>query len=118
MRYVILLVCLFSNHAFAQFETGQRLVLGFEAAGRMTQTSFRPGDPGEAGILIGYISGVADSYMNTDWCPTTQITVDQLMRVVAKYLDNNPNKLGMSAAWIVYVALKESFPCAPRIQQK
>lgn len=64
-----------------------------------------------SGEYSGYVTGVADSTNSISWCPPRNVIASQIIKVVSKYLNNNPESLHFSAKSLVEEALKESFPC-------
>lgn len=64
-----------------------------------------------AGLYDGYVAGVAYATNGEVWCPTPNVTNGQLKAVVGKYLKENPGKWNESALVLVFVALKQNFPC-------
>ena len=63
------------------------------------------------GNYSGYITGVADTTAGIIWCPLSNVTIGQITKIVSKYLTNNPEKLHLSADYLVEEALKSAFPC-------
>jgi hypothetical protein len=76
------------------------------------------------GQCVGYIAGALDSYV--EWrvavdCgtkypsgnvwPPEHIQNEQMMRVVLKYLNDNPEKLHLPASGLVANAFIKAFPC-------
>jgi hypothetical protein len=59
----------------------------------------------------GYVAGVADATAGVSWCPTPQLTEEQVYQLVAKFMKNHPEYLNRSAATIVGDALVADFPC-------
>lgn len=75
-----------------------------------------------SGVCIGYIIAIADvSNCSKDvggkyvggfsWQPPEGVTIGQLEKVVAKWLNNHPEKLHFGASGLVADALKTAFPC-------
>lgn len=64
-----------------------------------------------AGMYHGYVLGVAYATNGDVWCPPPNTTNGQLKAVVAKYLKENPGKWNESALVLVFIALKQNFPC-------
>ena len=67
----------------------------------------------------GYVLGVADATNSFGYqhqipqmyCVPEHVTPDQLVRVVVKWLENNPERLHMAGALVVNAALTTAFPC-------
>ena len=72
-----------------------------------------------AGSIWGFIGYITAHYelglMYGYWCypeTTGTVTVNQLMLVVKKWLENNPKVLHEPAAIVTRYALSEAFPCS------
>ena len=70
------------------------------------------------GLCIGYMAGVKETasgwHQATEkqpYCIPEAAESDQLIRVVVKFLENNPAQLHYSAATLVQTAFAEAFPC-------
>ncbi|MGH9733808.1 MAG: Rap1a/Tai family immunity protein [Candidatus Acidiferrales bacterium] len=66
----------------------------------------------------GYVLGVVDSLVGVSAvekqpsiCISADAATDQLLRVVAKYLADNPAKLNEPAGALVAGAMADAFPC-------
>lgn len=65
----------------------------------------------------GYVVGVVDALISvsvttkTTYCIPTNADNDQFVRVVAKYLNDNPAKLNDPAGILVTNAMVDAFPC-------
>ena len=75
----------------------------------------------ENGACLGYIVGIIDSqtilvgWSDLDephFCNPDRATAGQLVKVVTKFLNENPEKLHLEAAGAVTYALYEAFPCS------
>lgn len=69
---------------------------------------------------MGYVSGVLDGIqLNTKICPESKficspdegLTVEQLTKIVIKYLEEHPEDLQEEAKVLVIIALAKAFPC-------
>jgi Rap1a immunity proteins len=60
--------------------------------------------------FFGYIQGVADA-TEKSYCKKTTLSVQQISKIVLKYLDGHPEEWGQPAVVTVSKALKEAFPC-------
>ena len=65
---------------------------------------------GASASFSAYVTGVADTIDNL-WCSSSSVTVGQIVKVVSKYLENNPEKLHLSASSLIMAALMQAFPC-------
>ena len=81
-------------------------------------------DTFDAGYCVGIVQGVmgATSYFNevliglggkkTFFCvPSRSVIVLQSIRIIVKYLNENPERLHMSETLLIGMALGEAFPC-------
>jgi hypothetical protein len=72
----------------------------------------------------GYIAGVIDSQTmqfamdgmdhvkgRNRYCRPEEVTNGQVLKVLKKWLDNNPEKLHLRADTIILTAMLEAFPC-------
>ena len=93
----------------------------FDAGVKLNQEEF-----GDALFCIAYIRGVGDAIIVQDtmkvklttdegeWakpCFPSSVTNQQYIKVVLKYLADNPAKLHLPAYLLVLTALTEAFPC-------
>ena len=63
----------------------------------------------------GYIEGVTDGIYYTQtinlFCVPNKVTVGQIMKVVTKYLNENPQRLHENYVPLILSAMREAFPC-------
>jgi len=113
MKYLLMIVLLFSfNQARADFLTGNELLEMCEEY--LSDT----GSPAKGHTCMGYVIGIADAEdAFVDWklmgkkiCNTNTMS-SQIVRVVIKYLQENPQNLHKSAGSLVANALSLAFPC-------
>ena len=67
-----------------------------------------------AAYCLGYVSGVRDvdhTNGNHKYCISKGTTQESLVRVVSKYMDENPSKLDRHKVLLVDEALRESYNC-------
>lgn len=65
-----------------------------------------------AGFCLGYMSAIADSNARKQhFCAPDNATIEQLARVVVKWLRDHPEKLHLNAGVSSYTALAIAFPC-------
>jgi hypothetical protein len=82
------------------------------------------GDAVDGGICVGYIWGSHDTdymvqmleehqkiTMMKHACTPSNASTSQMVRVVVKYLRDNPDRLNMPASVLVTDAIRSSFPC-------
>lgn len=76
----------------------------------------------DEGFCAGYLSGVTDiermwklvegkSSKASHYCMPEEVTNGQVLRILKKWLDDNPNKLHERADLIIHFALLEAFAC-------
>jgi Rap1a immunity proteins len=101
------------------FLTGQKL-LGYCSQAVKSFDDDKTVDIAEANLCIGYVAGALDMERNIvalskTWTPHVCYpkngTVEQAVRVVVKYLRDNPEGLHYSAGSTIWVALMKAFPC-------
>jgi hypothetical protein len=70
------------------------------------------------GMCAGYIAGVNDNQASQvasgqapTFCLPAGVQIDQLAKVVRKYLEDNPAKLHLPGGILVKSALDQAFPC-------
>jgi hypothetical protein len=74
------------------------------------------------GFCAGYVAGVTDveavwsgvekgTSKATHYCMPKEATNKQVLRILKKWLDNNPDKLHLRADTIIHMALLAAFPC-------
>lgn len=62
----------------------------------------------------GYISGVADTTININWCPPHSLKGSQLQKIVGKYYRSHserPSDETASAKNLILEALTDAYPC-------
>lgn len=69
-------------------------------------------DQVDAGIYVGYLAGIAESFQGIYYCPASNINLHKMADVVANYLKDNPDKLQQSAQALVIKALGLAYPCS------
>src|SRR5262249_9802826 len=126
---VPILVCLVS-FGFASRDDGSEFLRQCNAAVRqMDGETLSAADQVDAIYCMGYLSGFIDSHTaeigarralqeTTDqakeiYCLPKAIEVGQLVRIVTKYLKENPKILNKRANVCVVYALVSEFPCSP-----
>jgi hypothetical protein len=63
-------------------------------------------------LLLGYVAGIHDSYYDARlFCKPDNVPLGQAVDVVAKYLNDHPEKRHLEAQLLVVVALTEAWPC-------
>jgi hypothetical protein len=62
-----------------------------------------------AGFCTGLVDGII--YSSSSVCPPDGVTALQSVRVVVKFLNDNPDKLNLDQRVLVDAALTKAFPC-------
>jgi len=120
MKYLLMIVLLFS---FSQVRADQ--VLNFNTGNELLELcEAYLGDETAANIAkgntcAGYVMGIADVHrafvgweaMEQRWCLPENISASQLVRIVTKHLQENPQDLHTGAAYLVANDLSSAFPC-------
>ena len=79
------------------------------------------------GVCAGYVAGIVDFHTvvttveaipDDMFCLPENITTAQVIRVVTKYLENNPEKHHDLAGYLVVLALRESYPCTEQMPKE
>ena len=76
----------------------------------------------DMGECAGYLSGVTDvermwkgvegkTSTSSHYCMPNEVTNGQILKILKKWLDDNPNRLHERADLIIHFALVEAFPC-------
>jgi Rap1a immunity proteins len=76
----------------------------------------------DTGFCAGYLSGVTDveamwkgvegkGSKSAQYCMPLEVTNGQMLRIIKKWLDDNPSKLHERGDTIIHDALREAFPC-------
>jgi hypothetical protein len=63
-----------------------------------------------AGVMMGYIAGVAGALDGSAFRLPRSVTTVQLAAIVGNYLEKNPDKRNWGARNLVVAALSEAFP--------
>ncbi len=68
------------------------------------------------GVCLGYVMGIEDAHdslvgTRPFYCLSAGVSKGQLELIVKKFLQENPEKLHLSAGTLVILALMEAFPC-------
>lgn len=97
--------------SFADFWDGNRLKTFIDADDRMVIGNPSNTDPFESGKLIGFVVGVHESMSGILVCAPKNVSVAQLLDVVKKYVNENPDKRHKPAKELVMMSLIGAFPC-------
>ncbi len=62
------------------------------------------------GLCLGYVAGAYDA-LETQLCVPGESTLDQVAKVVQKYLAEHPERLHRPGSVLVALAIKDAWPC-------
>ena len=74
-------------------------------------------DSAEYTVCLAYVIGVADtliffkSSLKSDTCYPSGVNYNQIIDIVKKWLNENPESRNLDATWLVTVAFREAWPC-------
>jgi hypothetical protein len=106
---VLLAVFMLTSHsAYAGFKSGNALVNDMREFYKMGKND-QSINSIMAANYIGYIIGVFDA-TESEYRSPEDITVGQLCHIVAKFLENNPERWSEPADRLVRQALRKAFP--------
>ena len=128
MKYIIriaLLIFLLTLPAQARDEstgpsTGLDLLRAYTTAIKWFEgKTISPKENIEVMYWIGFLGGFIDGNIITRYdgekhplcLPSTGIQTEQAVRIVHKYLENHPEDLHLGAQILVFIALRDAFPC-------
>ena len=116
MKYIILLILLAPSTVFS-FNTGSDLQEicreGKEEGSELACHAYINGVI--EGVVLGarvVSSDITGEYVDYKiFCPPDDVTIDQYVAVVKKYMEDHPEVLGEPSAPLISLAIKEAFPC-------
>ena len=78
--------------------------------------AFRDKSVGDVNMLLvgfcqGIVFGVFDARKDLSFCPPSKAPLGQGVKILAKYLENNPDKLHLPATVLAELSFKEAWPC-------
>ncbi|HMA89154.1 MAG TPA: Rap1a/Tai family immunity protein [Burkholderiales bacterium] len=119
MRIALLLaglLLMYSGSSFAgpRLWSGKQLLPYYQAYESATAKQGRSTDIAGFAHYLGYIRGayeVLEALPETDMCIDNSVTLDQIARVVGRYMIENPQELNLPAFYLVSESLKDAFPC-------
>ena len=94
----------------ACFNNGQDLVNGWREHQKIMNNSPAERDYLSASRFTGYVTGVADALDTIMFDIPEGTTKDQIVAIVGKYLEANPDKWQFGGSVLVVNALKGAFP--------
>lgn len=115
MRLKVVAALVLSLSAFsanAEFYDGNKLMEWFAARDRIAQNRIQNTDYQESAYVHGYVVAIADSFQGVTLCFPENATAKQLLAVVQKHMNSNPEKWNFPASTLVYEALIKAYPCS------
>lgn len=111
LRLIIfaIIAVLMATRASAQIPfSGEDLLLSCSASGATSER--HPCQWYLKGFIDGQGTPQGSTYSRTQ-CLPAGFTIDQLRRIVVKWMNDHPEKLHLSVADVVRGALEQAFPC-------
>lgn len=116
MKTIIFTFFLFliSPISFAAYERSEELLWACNSKGET------PKEIIEKFHCIGYVGGILDGMQliftakpkSRLFCPPKSgMSIDQQIKIITKYLENNPKDLSESSRTSIFIAYKRAFPC-------
>jgi MFS-type transporter involved in bile tolerance (Atg22 family) len=105
MKKLIVLAAMLAGTAHAQFVDGNSLL-----------ERMRDESPVKRMVALGYVLGVLDSFLGSDICPPDNVQAGQASAVVKQWLEINPDKRHLTASAIVFVSLRNAWPCKQELK--
>lgn len=97
------------------YKTGADLEKFLDASQRFDNGTAQTGDGLDDGFGMGYIIGVLDlENASGKLCTPPNVSVRQVVAMVRKYLDANPEQWNRDAATLVDAALRPAFSCTKK----
>lgn len=107
-------MCVISSYASAEFHSGNRMAEWISAAERVEQNRQNGTDYQAQAMLLGFVTGIADSNNGTLFCLSPNVTIGQLIAVLQKNMAKNPENWNLPAWVLVTKAFASAFPCAKK----
>jgi len=110
----LLLMYCGSSCAGPRLWSGKQLLPYYQAYQSATANRGRSTDIAGFAHYLGYIRGsyeVLEALPEADMCIGNSVTLDQMARVVGRYMVENPQQLNLPAFYLVSESLKDAFPC-------
>ncbi|HPC85446.1 MAG TPA: Rap1a/Tai family immunity protein [Smithellaceae bacterium] len=108
LSIALLLVVLLLGGRSAEAMNGHDLIEGMNSYLK-AERDYTKSDYLLAGNYMGYVQGVAEATV-TDYSLPSGVTPDTLYKIVADYLQKNPEKRDKPAAFLVRSALLSAYP--------
>jgi hypothetical protein len=108
MRYAVVILLALTMLASAEdTDSANFLLPGCKALGREREST-----PGWRGILcLAYIQGLVSGVGGKETCPPKEVTGDQVVAVVVKYIEARPERVHERFGKLAREALTAAWPC-------
>ncbi|EGR3344756.1 hypothetical protein J8B38_16210 [Vibrio parahaemolyticus] len=107
--FLMAMLALSSSNASAYFLVGNDLIEPIREY-RKAERGDTDTDYSKAWYYRGYVLGVYDAN-DVRYCTPKDLTITQLMAVIAKYIEDNPKYWSEPADELVFRAINADFPC-------
>jgi predicted PurR-regulated permease PerM len=111
IKKVLIFYCIFFvffGLIYSTFENGNDLVKNMREYEKMKRNE-KFSELG-IGMYTGFIGGIYDTWEGIEIFPSTTVKLEQILDVVTKFLNENPERWGEPAGRLVLDALKKAFP--------
>ena len=110
----LLLMCSGSAFAGPRLWSSKQFLPYCQAYESATANHGKSGDLAGFALYLGCIRGayeVLEALPEADMCIDNSVTLEQIARVVGRYMVENPQQLHLPAFYRVSESLKDAFPC-------
>jgi len=110
------LLLTYSGSSFAgpHLWSGKQLLPYYQIYESVTANRESSRDLASFGVYLGYIRGTYESLVGSPdkiVCIDNAVTLEQMARVVGRYMIENPQQLDLPAIFLVRRSLQAAFPC-------
>ena len=95
--------------------SGNQLLPYYQAYESVTANRESSRDLASFGLYLGYIRGTYEILVGSPdkiMCIDNSVTLEQIARVVGRYMIENPQQLSLPAIYLVQKSLKDAYPCS------
>ena len=119
MKIASLIAGLFLTYSGPSFAgphlwSGKQLLPYYQAYESVTANRERSRDVSGYALYLGYIRGTYETLAGSPEkivCIGNAVTLEQIARVVGRYMTENPQQLHLPAIFLVRKSLQDAFPC-------
>ena len=110
------LLLMYSGSSFAgpRLWSGKQLLPYYQAYESATAKRGRSSDIAGFALYLGYVRGayeVLATLPDKVMCIDNSVTLEQIARVVGRYMTENPQQINLPAFYLVGKSLQDAFPC-------